>query len=131
MRKKKWISSVAALTMAAMLFTGCGSAGGNHAAGDKAGKDAADKPQGKLTVYIGFQEDHAVAAIKKFTEDTGIEASMIRMSAGRSWPRFGPKRQSASGRLVWRAGRHVRASGKRGAAAALSIAGCRENRRKV
>ncbi|GJM74426.1 hypothetical protein HMSSN036_66420 [Paenibacillus macerans] len=72
------------MTMAAMLFTGCGSAGGNHAAGDKAGKGAgaSDKPQGKLTVYIGFQEDHAVAAIKKFTEDTGIEASMIRMSAG-------------------------------------------------
>ncbi|MCM3700973.1 ABC transporter substrate-binding protein [Paenibacillus macerans] len=84
MKKKKWISSAAALTMAAMLFTGCGSAGGNNAAGDTAGKGAgaSDKPQGELTVYIGFQEDHAVAAIKKFTEDTGIEASMIRMSAG-------------------------------------------------
>lgn len=85
MSKKRWMSSVAVLAVAALLFTGCGSTGGNSgAAGDKAGQNAgaADKPQGKLTVYVGFQEDHAVAAIKKFTEDTGIEASMIRMSAG-------------------------------------------------
>jgi iron(III) transport system substrate-binding protein len=39
-------------------------------------------PEGKLTVYIGFQEDHAVAAMKKFTADTGIEVDAIRMSAG-------------------------------------------------
>jgi iron(III) transport system substrate-binding protein len=39
-------------------------------------------PEGKLSVYIAFQEDHAVEAIKKFTEDTGIPAEMIRMSAG-------------------------------------------------
>lgn len=84
MGMKKWMSSITALTMAAMLFTGCGSAGGNNAApANNGGGDAAPaKPQGKLTVYVGFQEDHAVAAIKKFTEDTGIEASMIRMSAG-------------------------------------------------
>ena len=85
MGKKKWISSISALTMAALLFTGCGSSGGNTAApGNNAGSgDAAPaKSQSKLTVYIGFQEDHAVAAIKKFTEDTGIEANMIRMSAG-------------------------------------------------
>ncbi|KYG33360.1 ABC transporter substrate-binding protein [Alkalihalobacillus trypoxylicola] len=36
----------------------------------------------KLTVYVGFQEDHAVEAMKQFTEDTGIEVEMIRMSAG-------------------------------------------------
>ncbi|WP_339158304.1 ABC transporter substrate-binding protein [Paenibacillus sp. FSL W8-0186] len=84
MGMKKWMSSITALTMAAMLFTGCGSAGGNNAApANNGGGDAAPaKPQGKLTVYVGFQEDHAVAAIKKFTEDTGIEASMIRMSGG-------------------------------------------------
>ncbi|MEB5479214.1 ABC transporter substrate-binding protein [Shouchella clausii] len=37
---------------------------------------------GTLTVYVGFQEDHAVAAIDQFTEDTGIEVNMVRMSAG-------------------------------------------------
>jgi iron(III) transport system substrate-binding protein len=36
----------------------------------------------KLTVYIGFQEDHAMEAMKQFTADTGIEVEMIRMSAG-------------------------------------------------
>ena len=37
---------------------------------------------GTLTVYVGFQEDHAVAAIDKFTEETGINVNMVRMSAG-------------------------------------------------
>lgn len=35
-----------------------------------------------LTVYVGFQEDHAVEAMRQFTEDTGIKVEMVRMSAG-------------------------------------------------
>lgn len=38
--------------------------------------------KGKITVYVAFHEDHAVAALKKFTEETGIEAEMIRMASG-------------------------------------------------
>lgn len=36
----------------------------------------------KLTIYVGFQEDHAMEAMKQFTADTGIEVDMIRMSGG-------------------------------------------------
>ena len=74
---KKWISTFAALALAASMIAGC-SSGSNNGSSSKGN----DKPSGKVTVYIGFQEDHAVAAVKKFTEDTGIEAEMIRMSAG-------------------------------------------------
>lgn len=35
-----------------------------------------------LTVYVGFQEDHAVAAMRQFTQDTNIRVNMVRMSAG-------------------------------------------------
>lgn len=36
----------------------------------------------RLTVYIAFQEDHAVEAVRQFTRDTGINVNMVRMSAG-------------------------------------------------
>ncbi|WP_280770591.1 ABC transporter substrate-binding protein [Salipaludibacillus daqingensis] len=38
--------------------------------------------EGSLTAYVGFQEDHAIAAVNQFEEDTGIDVDMIRMSAG-------------------------------------------------
>ncbi|OAB41473.1 iron ABC transporter substrate-binding protein [Paenibacillus glacialis] len=75
--KKKWISSFTALALVAAMITGCNS---NSSSESKSGTEG--KPTGKITVYIGLQEDHAVAAMKKFTADTGIEAEMIRMSAG-------------------------------------------------
>ncbi|MDQ0252930.1 iron(III) transport system substrate-binding protein [Evansella vedderi] len=46
------------------------------------GSSGTGSSSGKVTVYVGFQEDHAVAAMEQFTEDTGIEVDMIRMSAG-------------------------------------------------
>lgn len=36
----------------------------------------------ELTVYVGFQEDHAVEAMRQFTRDTNIKVNMVRMSAG-------------------------------------------------
>lgn len=90
-KKRKWLTSMSAILLSAVMLAGCGN--GGNAANTPANKDtstntnnSATEPEkklsGKITVYIGFQEDHAVAAIKKFTEDTGIEAEMIRMSAG-------------------------------------------------
>lgn len=78
---RKWTSMLTSLVLMAALFAGCGSSGSSGTAADGA---QGDKPaaSGKLTVYVGFQEDHAVEAMKQFTADTGIEAEMIRMSGG-------------------------------------------------
>ncbi|OIJ20135.1 iron ABC transporter substrate-binding protein [Anaerobacillus alkalidiazotrophicus] len=67
MKKKLYLALI--LFMVISLVVACSSSGTGGSAG-------------KLTVYIGFQEDHAVEAMKQFTEDTGIEVDMIRMSAG-------------------------------------------------
>jgi len=91
---------IAALLLVAAV-TACSAGGGSNAGNAPAGgaqqnpaapaassqsaAPAAEEkkiPEGKLTVYVGFQEDHAVAAMKKFTEETGIPAEMTRMSAG-------------------------------------------------
>lgn len=37
---------------------------------------------GTLTVYVGLEEEHAIASINQFTEDTGIDVDMVRMSTG-------------------------------------------------
>lgn len=101
---KVWFRTLSLIIAMFLFMTACSGNSGNNAgtgsAGTQGGSSAqpADPakqdnaapaaaeekkiPEGKLTVYIGFQEDHAIAAIKKFTEDTGIEAEMIRMSAG-------------------------------------------------
>jgi ABC-type Fe3+ transport system, periplasmic component len=92
-------SLLIALVLLLAITSACSAGGGKNAgkasgekkeetrtaSPEKAASPAEEKnkiPEGKLTVYIGFQEDHAVAAIKKFTEETGIPAEMIRMSAG-------------------------------------------------
>ncbi|GFN30135.1 ABC transporter substrate-binding protein [Paenibacillus xylaniclasticus] len=77
--KKSWIGKVAVLALTAALFTGCGS----NATKDDSNESGSEKKlDGKLTVYVGFQEDHALKAIELFTKETGIKAEMIRMSAG-------------------------------------------------
>jgi ABC-type Fe3+ transport system, periplasmic component len=76
--KKSWIGKMAVLALTATLFAGCGSNSSNEAAAT----DQTKKTDGKLTVYVGFQEDHALKAIELFTKETGIKAEMIRMSAG-------------------------------------------------
>lgn len=91
--KMKWAGKMATVVLAAMMFAGCGSNATNNAVNKSAGNTPTDastetkettapKLDGKLTVYIGFQEDHAVKAIEQFSKDTGIKAEMIRMSAG-------------------------------------------------
>ena len=88
--RKSWIGKMAVLALTATLFVGCGSNAAvnepvQSAAANEAKEPAAEQPRkldGTLTVYIGFQEDHAVKAIELFTKETGIKAEMIRMSAG-------------------------------------------------
>lgn len=77
MKMKKWMSMVAAVTLSVSIFSGCGSSESKEAAESPKGGN-----QGKLTVYVGFQEDHALEAMKQFTKDTGIQAEMVRMSGG-------------------------------------------------
>ncbi|WP_253297977.1 ABC transporter substrate-binding protein [Paenibacillus sp. MSJ-34] len=87
---KKWFSALTIFAMVTALLTACG--GGSQSAGgtgdsssgtqNESSGQTDDKPKGKLTVYVGFQEDHAIEAMKQFTQDTGIEAEMIRMSGG-------------------------------------------------
>ncbi|GMX61459.1 ABC transporter substrate-binding protein [Paenibacillus elgii] len=84
---KKALSATLAVILTASVAAGCGSAdkpASGGAAPAPATGDAAktDKSKGKLTVYVGFQEDHAVEAMKQFTKDTGIQADMVRMSGG-------------------------------------------------
>lgn len=84
---KKTLSTMLALMLTASVAAGCGGAtnptSGSNTPAPAAGEAAKDdKPKGKLTVYVGFQEDHAVEAMKQFTQDTGIETNMIRMSGG-------------------------------------------------
>lgn len=62
---KKFFISIMVMAIMVVSLTGCGSSS-----------------EDVLTVYIGFQEDHAVAALEQFTQDTGIKVEMIRMSAG-------------------------------------------------
>ncbi|MCK0470116.1 ABC transporter substrate-binding protein [Halalkalibacter sp. APA_J-10(15)] len=50
--------------------------------------------EGSITAYVGFQEDHAVAAIKEFEEETGIAVDMIRMSAGEILARIRAERSN-------------------------------------
>ncbi|KPV55507.1 iron ABC transporter substrate-binding protein, partial [Paenibacillus sp. A3] len=84
---KKALSATLAVILTASVAAGCGSAdkpaSGGSAPAPAAGDTAkTDKSKGKLTVYVGFQEDHAVEAMKQFTKDTGIQADMVRMSGG-------------------------------------------------
>lgn len=98
--KKTWIGKLTVLALTATLFAGCGSNKDDNkvasstptteaskpVATEQASTPAATEPprklDGKLTVYIGFQEDHAIKAIELFTKETGIKAEMIRLSAG-------------------------------------------------
>lgn len=90
MKKRKWLTSMSAIMLSTVMLAACGNGANTPSNKDTATNTKTNsstsepekKLSGKVTVYIGFQEDHAVAAIKKFTEDTGIEAEMIRMSAG-------------------------------------------------
>uniref|UniRef100_UPI00403F5AB0 extracellular solute-binding protein n=1 Tax=Oceanobacillus sp. FSL W7-1293 TaxID=2921699 RepID=UPI00403F5AB0 len=63
------------ILLAVFLLAACGS-------NDSDGAEGGDSPSGTLTVYVGFQEDHAIAAIDRFQQDTGIDVDMVRMSAG-------------------------------------------------
>lgn len=56
-----------------------------------------------LTVYVGFQEDHAVQAMRQFTEDTGIKVEMVRMSAGEILARIRSERGNPQA-SVWYGG---------------------------
>lgn len=57
----------------------------------------------RLTVYVGFQEDHAVEAMRQFTRDTGIDVSMVRMSAGEILARIRAERSNPQA-SVWYGG---------------------------
>ncbi|CEI82085.1 MULTISPECIES: ABC transporter substrate-binding protein [Oceanobacillus] len=60
------------------LLVACGSNDSNQADG----ADEGDSPSGTLTVYSAFNEDHAIAAMERFQEETGINVDMVRLSAG-------------------------------------------------
>lgn len=71
--------SIKLLFMLFVLFmlTACGS---NDASSENEGNNSG---QGEnLTVYSAYPEEHAIEAMNQFTEATGIEVEMIRMSAG-------------------------------------------------
>jgi iron(III) transport system substrate-binding protein len=78
---KKWLNIGIIFVLVLSILAACGSesTGGSKEEGSK---KEGNEPQGKLTVYVGFQEDHALEAMKQFTADTGIEVDMIRMSGG-------------------------------------------------
>ncbi|MFC3852925.1 ABC transporter substrate-binding protein [Salinispirillum marinum] len=57
----------------------------------------------RLTVYVGFQEDHAVEAMRQFNRDTGIQVNMVRMSAGEILARIRAE-QSNPQASVWYGG---------------------------
>ncbi|RHW42862.1 extracellular solute-binding protein [Neobacillus notoginsengisoli] len=83
--KKKRLSLLLVLLLSVFtVLSACSSSSdkkpASNAAENKGKQDS--KPQGKLTVYVGFQEDHAIEAMRQFTKDTGIEAEMVRMSGG-------------------------------------------------
>ena len=92
MKKTKTLSS---LLFAGVLLAACGNSDNeetpadanngtndpnNNETTEESGEDA--QLEGSITVYVGFQEDHAIAAINQFEEETGIDVDMIRMSAG-------------------------------------------------
>lgn len=79
---KKWLSTLVAVLLVTSIFTACGSSAPAAEGGAEPSGQKETKAGGKLTVYVGFQEDHAVEAMKQFTADTGIEAEMVRMSGG-------------------------------------------------
>ncbi|GIP35096.1 ABC transporter substrate-binding protein [Paenibacillus sp. J2TS4] len=88
---KKRLSVLMIFTLITMILAACGGGNAQPApstpesspeANNAPSSKPSDKPKGKLTVYVGFQEDHAIEAMKQFTKDTGIEAEMIRMSGG-------------------------------------------------
>ncbi|WP_339182403.1 ABC transporter substrate-binding protein [Oceanobacillus sp. FSL W7-1293] len=67
--------------LAILLLVACG-ANNSDDSNEADGADKEESPSGTLTVYVGFQEDHALAAIDRFQQDTGIGVDMVRMSAG-------------------------------------------------
>ena len=77
---KKKFSLFVVIAVMLVILAACSKDDG-EGTGEK-DKKPAESSKDKITVYVGFQEDHAIEAMRQFTEDTGIEAEMIRMSGG-------------------------------------------------
>ncbi len=61
---------------------------------------AKEKPTGKLLIYAGLMEDHALAAARAFEKETGIETEFVRMSSGETLARIRAERNNMSA-SVW------------------------------
>ncbi|GFZ78873.1 hypothetical protein GCM10008018_25520 [Paenibacillus marchantiophytorum] len=84
---KKVFSVGISILLSAVVAVGCSSGSESKMVSSTSSPAAtsapkSDTPKGKLTIYVGFQEDHAIEAMKQFKKDTGIDADMIRMSGG-------------------------------------------------
>lgn len=71
MRKSIWRLS---LLLIVSILAACGS--------DDSSDEPDDKLEGKITVYAGSDEERAIETMNLFTEETGIEVDMVRLSAG-------------------------------------------------
>lgn len=64
---------------------------------------AAGKDEGRLLIYAGLMEDHAIAATKAFEKETGIKTEFVRMSSGETLARVRAEKDNMTA-SVWYGG---------------------------
>lgn len=79
MRKTKYVAGAAAVT--AIVLSGCGSSDAGQSGSASSGKE-------EITIACGAMEDLCQAWTDKFTEETGIKASFVRLSSGETVARL-------------------------------------------
>lgn len=64
---------------------------------------AAGKKEGRLLIYAGLMEDHAIAATRAFEKETGIKTEFVRMSSGETLARVRAEKDNMTA-SVWYGG---------------------------
>lgn len=104
--KKRILAAILTLVMSVAVLAGCGGDSSQSAPtntnapaadGDGAEPAASGEKPGEglqLTVYACVLEDYMVEALKKFSEDTGVDAQGVRLGVGETLGRLSAEREN-------------------------------------
>lgn len=95
------ISLFLAVLMLVTLLTACGGASNASSASASASSGGSDNSCKTLTVYTAFPESEVVYYFNKFTEETGIQVSYIRLSAGEMLTRVAAEKDNPQASLMF------------------------------
>lgn len=115
MKKRIW-AAVLTLAMSLSVLTACGggkqeepsvtesnaeaTADDSEAESDKEEKEAPSGEDMSLTVYASVLEDYMIEALKKFSEETGVDAQGVRLGVGETLGRLRAEKENPQA-SVW------------------------------